>query len=122
MVKTSSPSPPHIVIAGAGPAGLIAAERMAQAGLSVALYDHKPSAARKFMMAGRGGLNITHSEELPQFMTRYGTAQDWLAPMIADFTPQDMRAWCAALGQDTFVGSSGRVFPRSFKAAPLLSA
>ncbi len=113
---------PKIVIIGAGPAGLMAAEILAKAGCAVHIYDRKPSPARKFLMAGRGGLNLTHSEPIEKFLTRYGTAQDNLAGMIADFTPTDLRTWCHDLGEETFVGSSGRVFPKSFKASPLLRA
>lgn len=115
----------HIVIIGGGPAGLITAEYLAQAlgdSARIDIYERKTTPARKFLMAGRGGLNITHSEPLPGFMTRYGAAQDWLKPLIARFTPDDLRAWCAGLGQETFVGSSGRVFPQAMKASPLLRA
>lgn len=112
----------HIAIIGAGPAGLFAAELLAQAGCRVSIYDQMPSPARKFLIAGRGGLNLTHSEPLEQFLTRYGAAQDWLAPMIHAFPPEALRAWCEDLGEETFVGSSGRVFPKSMKAAPLLRA
>lgn len=112
----------HIAIIGAGPAGLFAAELLAQAGCRVSIYDQMPSPARKFLIAGRGGLNLTHSEPLEKFLTRYGTAQDWLAPMIHAFPPEALRAWCEGLGEETFVGSSGRVFPKSMKAAPLLRA
>lgn len=112
----------EIAIIGAGPAGLMAAETLARAGLPVTVYERKSSPARKFLLAGRGGLNITHSEDVPRFITRYGPAQDKIAPMIDGFTPADMRAWCHGLGEETFVGSSGRVFPKSFKASPLLRA
>lgn len=112
----------HIAIIGGGPAGLIAAEILSAAGLHVTVYDHKPSVARKFLMAGRGGLNLTHSEDLQKFLTRYGTAQDFLRDAIEQFSPVDMLAWCEGLGERTFVGSSGRVFPKSFKASPLLRA
>lgn len=112
----------HIAIIGAGPSGLMAAETLAHTGLSVMLYDRMASPARKFLLAGRGGLNLTHSEPLDTFLTRYAAAEDWLAPSIRAFSPEDMRAWCEGLGQPTFVGSSGRVFPRSMKAAPLLRA
>ncbi len=110
------------IIIGAGPAGLIAAERLAQAGVAVALYEKKPSPGRKFLMAGRGGLNLTHSEDLEHFLDRYGAARGFLEPAIRDFTPQDLVAWCEGLGEETFTGSSGRIFPRSFKASPLLRA
>lgn len=110
------------VIIGAGPAGLMAAEMLSAAGHAVTVYEHRPSAARKFLMAGRGGLNLTHSEDLDKFIGRYGAAADWLAPMIRDFPPQALRDWCEGLGEETFTGSSGRVFPRSFKASPLLRA
>lgn len=112
----------HIAIIGAGPAGLIAAETLACAGRKVTVYDRMPSLGRKLLMAGRGGLNLTHSEPLEIFLTRYGIASGWLAPAIRSFTPDDLRAWCEGLGQETFKGSSGRIFPRSMKAAPLLRA
>lgn len=111
-----------VVIIGGGPAGLFAAEYLAKAGFSVHVYDRKPSLARKFLMAGRGGLNLTHSEPLETFLTRYGAAQSFLAPLIEQFTPQDLRDWCEGLGQETFVGTSGRVFPKAMKASPLLRA
>ncbi len=111
-----------ISIIGAGPAGLMAAEKLAERGLSVSVYDHRPSPARKFLMAGRGGLNITHSEPLEDFMARYGDAASFLRPALENFTPQNLRDWCSELGEETFIGSSGRVFPKSFKASPLLRA
>jgi uncharacterized flavoprotein (TIGR03862 family) len=109
-------------IIGAGPAGLMAAEVLAQGGARVTIYDGMPSAGRKFLMAGRGGLNLTHSEALPEFLTRYGTARRHLASAIDTFPPDVLRAWSKQLGQPTFIGSSGRVFPRAFKASPLLRA
>ena len=109
-----------ILVIGAGPAGLMAAETLATAGHHVLVADAMPSPARKFLMAGRGGLNLTHSEALFDFIARYGEARGWLAPVIRQFDPQDLIEWCHALGEDTFVGSSGRVFPKSFKASPLL--
>ena len=111
-----------ITIIGSGPAGLMAAEILSSAGHAVTLYERKPSLGRKFLMAGRGGLNITHSEPLERFMTRYGAAAAWLTPIIHHFSPDDTRIWCDSLGQKTFIGSSGRVFPESFKASPLLRA
>ena len=81
-----------------------------------------PSVGRKFLLAGRGGLNLTHSEELDRFLTRYGAAMPRLRSAIEAFPPAAVRAWCEGLGQDTFVGSSGRVFPKSFKTSPLLRA
>jgi uncharacterized flavoprotein (TIGR03862 family) len=118
-----SPNPPkQIAIMGAGPAGLMAAEVLAQGGAAVTVYDAMPSVGRKFLLAGRGGLNLTHSEALPQFLTRYREAMPQLAPAISAFPPDALRAWSEALGQVTFVGSSGRVFPRTFKASPLLRA
>ena len=107
---------------GGGPAGLIAAEHLAQAGLAVSVFDRMPSVGRKFQLAGRGGLNLTHSEPLSRFLGRYGPARPVLAPAIEAWPPDALRAWCAELGQDTFVGSSGRVFPLAFKATPLLRA
>jgi uncharacterized flavoprotein (TIGR03862 family) len=112
----------HIAIIGAGPAGLMAAEVLAQAGAGVTVYDAMPSVGRKFLLAGRGGLNLTHSEALPGFLARYGAAASHLVPAIDAFSPERLRAWSEALGQPTFVGSSGRVFPQAFKASPLLRA
>jgi len=100
----------------------MAAECLARAGLPVDVYDRMPSVGRKLQLAGRGGLNLTHSEPLNRFLQRYGPAQAALASAIEAFSPSDLRAWCAGLGQDTFVGTSGRVFPVSFKATPLLRA
>lgn len=119
--RQSRPAP-HVAIVGAGPAGLIAAEHLAAKGARVTLYDRMPSAGRKFLMAGRGGLNLTHGEPLPRFLARYGDAAPDLGPAIKRFTPDAMRAWCEGLGQPTFVGSSGRVFPVAMKASPLLRA
>ena len=112
----------HIAIIGAGPAGLMAAEAAAGQGCSVTLFDAMPSAGRKLLMAGRGGLNLTHSEPFERFLTRYGDAAGLLAPMLEDFPPDALRRWVEALGIDTFVGSSGRVFPKGLKASPLLRA
>jgi uncharacterized flavoprotein (TIGR03862 family) len=109
-----------VAIIGAGPAGLMAAEVLAQGGARVTVYDAMPSAGRKFLMAGRGGLNLTHSEKLPQFLARYREAAPRLAAAIEAFPPDRLREWSEALGQPTFVGSSGRVFPKAFKASPLL--
>jgi len=117
----SSPSK-NVAIIGAGPAGLMAAEVLAQGGAHVTVYDAMPSAGRKFLMAGRGGLNLTHSEPLPAFLARYREAKPHLAAAIEAFPPPALRDWSEALGQETFVGSSGRVFPRAFKASPLLRA
>ncbi|HTC99378.1 MAG TPA: TIGR03862 family flavoprotein [Bradyrhizobium sp.] len=111
-----------VAVIGAGPAGLMAAEVLAQGGAGVTVYDAMPSAGRKFLMAGRGGLNLTHSEPLPAFLARYREAAPRLEPAISAFPPETLRQWSAALGQPTFVGSSGRVFPESFKASPLLRA
>ena len=112
----------NVAVIGAGPAGLMAAEVLTQGDARVTIYDAMPSAGRKFLMAGRGGLNLTHSEALPEFLQRYGAAMPHLAPAVAAFPPDALRAWSEALGQPTFVGSSGRVFPESFKASPLLRA
>jgi uncharacterized flavoprotein (TIGR03862 family) len=110
----------HVAIIGAGPAGLMAAEVLAQGGAAVTVYDAMPSAGRKLLMAGRGGLNLTHSEALPEFLKRYGEAMPRLESAIHAFPPDRLREWSEALGQPTFVGSSGRVFPQAFKASPLL--
>jgi uncharacterized flavoprotein (TIGR03862 family) len=111
-----------VAVIGAGPAGLMAAEVLAQGGAAVTVYDAMPSAGRKLLMAGRGGLNLTHSEPLPAFLARYAGAQPHLEAVIEAFPPQSLRDWSEALGQPTFVGSSGRVFPKAFKASPLLRA
>jgi hypothetical protein len=100
----------------------MAAETMARAGLGVTVFDRMPSPARKLLIAGRGGLNLTHSEPLPAFLPRYGEAAARLRPAVEAFPPAALVAWCEALGQPTFVGSSGRVFPRAMKASPLLRA
>jgi hypothetical protein len=112
----------EIAVIGGGPAGLMAAEVLAGSGARVTVFDQMSTIGRKFLMAGRGGLNLTHSEPLDRFLTRYGAAADRLARVIEALPPDAVRAWCEALGQPTFVGSSGRVFPKSFKASPLLRA
>jgi uncharacterized flavoprotein (TIGR03862 family) len=117
-----SRTPNRVAIIGAGPAGLMAAEVLAQGGAGVTVYDAMPSAGRKFLMAGRGGLNLTHSEPLPPFLARYREAMPHLKAAIEAFPPDALRDWSEALGQPTFVGSSGRVFPEAFKASPLLRA
>src|SRR6476619_538422 len=109
-------------ILGAGPAGLMAAEVLAREGVRVTVFDAMPSAGRKLLMAGRGGLNLTHSEPLPAFLARYREATPSLADAIEAFPPDALRAWSEALVQPTFVGSSGRGFPKAFKASPLLRA
>ncbi len=109
-------------VVGGGPAGLMAAERLAAAGRAVTVFDRMPSVGRKFLLAGRGGLNITHTEPLDRFASRYGAAAAALTPALQAFGPQNLRDWCAGLGEPTTVGSSGRVFPASFKATPLLRA
>lgn len=111
-----------IAIIGAGPAGLVAAERLAAAGHRVTIHERMASPARKFLLAGRGGLNLTHSEPQHAFLTRYREAQAWLAPALDAFSPQALRDWADGLGGETFIGSSGRVFPRAMKASPLLRA
>jgi uncharacterized flavoprotein (TIGR03862 family) len=118
----ASPSANNVAVIGAGPAGLMAAEVLAQGGAGITVYDAMPSAGRKFLMAGRGGLNLTHSEPLPEFLMRYGEAMPRLTAAVTAFPPDALRAWSEALGQPTFVGSSGRVFPGAFKASPLLRA
>ncbi len=113
---------PTVAIIGAGPAGLMAAEILSAARYRVSLYDRMPSVARKFLMAGRGGLNLTHSEPFERFVARYGKRSPQLRPALEAFTPKDLRDWADGLGADTFVGSSGRVFPKAMKASPLLRA
>jgi hypothetical protein len=111
-----------VAVIGAGPAGLMAAEILATGGAQVTVYERMPSVGRKFLLAGRGGLNLTHSEPLDQFLARYREATRYLRPAIDAFPPDALRAWSEGLGQPTFVGSSGRVFPQVFKASPLLRA
>ena len=111
-----------IAVIGAGPAGLMAAEILALGGQSVTVFDQMPSAGRKLLMAGRGGLNLTHSEPLEVFLARYGTAAARLAPAVRAFPPEALRGWAEGLGQSLFVGSSGRIFPKAMKASPLLRA
>ena len=113
---------PDVVVVGAGPAGLYAAERLAAAGATVTVFDHMPSPARKLLLAGRGGLNLTHSEPREAFLARYGDLPPQLRAALAAFPPAALRAWAEGLGQETFVGSSGRVFPVAFKASPLVRA
>lgn len=110
---------PALVI-GAGPAGLMAADTLLASGLPVLLAEAKPSPARKLLMAGKTGLNITRMEPIAPFISRYGQAADWLGPILAGFGPQEVVAWAQAQGQDVFTGSSGKVFPRAMKASPLL--
>lgn len=113
----------RVAIIGGGPAGLMAAEVLsALPGLAVDVYDAMPSVGRKFLMAGKGGMNITHSEPLPDFVGRYGARAGQLAPWLAEFSPTALRDWIHGLGIETFVGTSGRVFPTEMKAAPLLRA
>ncbi|MET0545959.1 MAG: TIGR03862 family flavoprotein [Caulobacterales bacterium] len=111
-----------VAIIGGGPAGLIAAEKLSAAGIAVTVFDRMPSVGRKFLMAGRGGLNLTHSEKPKYFLPRYSTSAEKLEPMLRAFSPKAVREWAEGLGQTTFVGSSGRVFPNAMKASPLLRA
>jgi uncharacterized flavoprotein (TIGR03862 family) len=110
----------QIAIIGGGPAGLMAAEVLSLSGHSVTVYDSMPTVSRKFLLAGKSGLNITHAEDYARFVGRFGFASDRLRPALDTFTPNDVRAWAAGLGTETFVGSSGRVFPKAMKASPLL--
>jgi uncharacterized flavoprotein (TIGR03862 family) len=112
----------RVAVIGSGPAGLMAAEVVAGSGVPVVLFERMPSLGRKLLMAGRGGLNITHSEPVERFYARYGEAALWMRPLLQAFPPDSLVAWCESLGQQTFIGSSGRVFPRVMKASPLLRA
>ena len=120
-MKISAPSPAVAVIGG-GPAGLMAAEVLVQAGARVDLYDAMPSVGRKFLVAGKGGLNLTHSEPFEQFVGHYGERRLQIEPWLRDFGPDQVRAWAGDLGVETFVGTSNRVFPLGMKTAPLLRA
>jgi uncharacterized flavoprotein (TIGR03862 family) len=111
-----------VAVIGGGPAGLMAAEVLSQSGVQVHVYDAMPSVGRKFLLAGRGGLNLTHSEPFDIFMSRFGDRRAQLEPLLAKFGPEQVREWAAGLGIETFVGTSGRVFPTDMKAAPLLRA
>ena len=127
MIESAAKFAPHasgrsVAIIGGGPAGLMAAEVLSRAGVSVDLYDAMPSVGRKFLLAGIGGLNITHSEDYAHFCGRYGPEQRFLQSSLDRFTPDDLQHWVHDLGIETFVGSSGRVFPKEMKAAPLLRA
>jgi hypothetical protein len=115
-------SPHTVAIIGGGPAGLMAAETLSRNGVRVDVYDAMPSVGRKFLMAGKGGMNITHSEPITPFLARYGARQPQVAPWLDAFGPEALREWIHGLGIKTFVGSSGRVFPTDMKAAPLLRA
>ncbi len=111
-----------VAIIGGGPAGLMAAETLTRRGISVDLFDAMPSLGRKFLMAGKSGLNLTHAEPVDEFLSRFGAAAPYLANAIEHFPPNAVRDWAANLGTKTFVGTSGHVFPKSMKAAPLLRA
>jgi uncharacterized flavoprotein (TIGR03862 family) len=121
LPPAASPTLP-VAIVGAGPAGLMVAELLSRAGVATQVFDAMPSVGRKFLLAGKGGLNLTHSEPLEAFISRYGGEAGTVAGWLRDFGPQAVRDWAASLGIDTFVGSSGRVFPTEMKAAPLLRA
>jgi uncharacterized flavoprotein (TIGR03862 family) len=121
-MSTKKLQPPFVAVIGGGPAGLMAAEVLIQGGARVEVYEAKPSVGRKFLIAGKGGLNLTHSEAREAFLSRYGTRRARLEPLLDAFGPGRLRAWAHELGFDTFIGSSGRVFPVGLKAAPLLRA
>ena len=112
--------PQSVAVIGGGPAGLMAAEVLVQGGARVDLFEAKPSAGRKFLVAGKGGLNLTHSEPFEQFLARYGDRCQQIEPLLRDFGPDDLRRWAAGLGVETFVGTSGRVFPVGMKSTSLL--
>ncbi|MBU6960679.1 TIGR03862 family flavoprotein [Pseudomonas sp. CVAP len=122
MTQPSANRPHHVAIIGGGPAGLMAAEVLSQAGVKVDLYDGMPSVGRKFLLAGVGGMNITHSEAYPAFLARYAERAPHIAPLLREFGAEALCRWIHGLGIETFIGSSGRVFPTDMKAAPLLRA
>ena len=121
-ISPNSLQPLRVAVIGGGPAGLMAAEVLGAAGVRVDLYDAMPSVGRKFLLAGKGGMNITHAEPADDFVQRYGARARQVAPWLAGFDAHAVRAWIQGLGIDTFVGTSGRVFPADMKAAPLLRA
>ncbi|WP_460142377.1 TIGR03862 family flavoprotein [Pseudomonas sp. S3_B08] len=122
MTQNSAPANTHVAIIGGGPAGLMAAEVLSQAGIRVDVYDGMPSVGRKFLLAGVGGMNITHSEAYPAFLSRYAERAPQIAPLLRAFDADALCQWINELGIETFTGSSGRVFPTDMKAAPLLRA
>lgn len=122
MVSSPIPRTPKVAVIGGGPAGLMAAEVLIAGGAQVAVYDAMPSVGRKFLLAGKGGMNITHSEPYQDFLSRYASREQNIAPLLQAFGPDALRSWVQTLGIDTFIGSSGRVFPTDMKAAPLLRA
>jgi len=122
MSNITSEQKSSVAVIGGGPAGLMAAEVLSEGGAGVALYDAMPSVGRKFLLAGKGGLNLTHAEERAAFLNRYGGRRARIEPLLDAFGPEDLRSWAQELDIDTFVGSSGRVFPAQMKAAPLLRA
>ncbi len=122
MTDITPTTTPSVAIIGGGPAGLMAAEVLSQAGIKVDLYDGMPSVGRKFLLAGVGGMNITHSEPYPAFLSRYADRSGNVAPLLRGFGADDLCEWIHGLGIETFIGSSGRVFPNDMKAAPLLRA
>ncbi len=122
MQSANPDKPKPVAVIGGGPAGLMAAEVLANGGVQVHLYEAMPSVGRKFLVAGKGGLNLTHAEPFEQFLSHYGERRVQIEPLLQDFGPDELRAWAAGLGIETFVGTSNRVFPVGMKTAPLLHA